>query len=314
MKKKIIICLGFIVILGVVFGVIDYNRINNLKDPLFMVRVTTGDGSIQHYIGIGYRMKREVGLSYTEPYYMDNEIRFGLWFYTWELDFKAQVEYTYTIEVKESDSCSKDLYYSEDDRDIYLYCLDSILVNDGSSTVELRDYLNNEGISIDEFIDLFIEVDTYDDGGSKIYRELGDTTQVNGFTDRGLTILECNTIEGNKDIYLGSIDMEYDTSFCKNEAEYKTFTRTYNVKSIYIDDDEEYVYLDIEQFQGESSRVRVLSSLANEVKMGYNYEFTFQYLDNDFIDNIDSIFENTTLISIKETDKVGLEQVQEAIK
>lgn len=93
--------------------------------------------------------------------------------------------------------------------------------------------------------------------------------------------------------------MEYDTSFCKNEYEYKTFTRTYNVKSIYIDDDEEYVYLDIVQFQGESSRVRVLSSLANEVKMGYDYEFTFQYLDNDFIDNIDSIFENTTLISMR---------------
>ena len=316
MKKKIIIGLCLIIGLGLVFGIVDYNKIQNLEEPIFMIRVTTGSGTNQHYIGIGYRMKREVSVSYTEPYYMDNEIRFGLWLYTWKLKFKAAIDYLYTINVEKSNNCNKNLYYSEEDRDIYLYCLESVKVNTGETKLELIDYLNSEDKTIDEFINLFLISDSFNDG-SKLYKGLGDTENANGFTDNGLAILECNTRDGNKDIYLGPIDMKYEEEFCKfdnDKKELKTFIRTYNVNSIHLDDDENYIYLTLKQFQGETATVHVLKSIASNVKMGYNYEFKFEYLDNNFEDNMNSIFENTTLLEIKETDKVGLEQIQDEIK
>lgn len=318
MKKKIIIMCCFIALIGVVFGIIDYNRIMNMEEPIFMISVTSGDGEVWHYVGLGYRMKRDVSVSKNEEYYLDNEVRFGLWLYTWKLNFKASVSYVYTIDVEKSSSCSKNLYYGEENRNIYLYCLDSIKVNDNEK-VELKDYLVQNNKSIDDFIKMFLVSNEYKDGESRLYKELGDTENVNGFTNNGLSILECNTLEGNKDIYLGPLDMEYEESFCKFDdsmKEYSSFIRTYNVRSIHLDDkSDEYVYLVLSSFQGEENvEVKVLKSLINNVKIGYNYEFIFRYLDSDFDDNVKSIFENTTLMEIRETDKVGLEQTQESFK
>ena len=46
------------------------------------------------------------------------------------------------------------------------------------------------------------------------------------------------------------------------------------------------------------------------VEINKNYEFTFESSNIEIKDNIKSIFNNATLISIKETDKTGLDQIQ----
>lgn len=92
------------------------------------------------------------------------------------------------------------------------------------------------------------------------------------------------------------------------------FTKTYNVLNIAESDDENYLYLTIKQFQhDEVETVKVLKSIANSVETNKNYEFTFQYENKNIEDNIKSIFENATLVQIKETDKTGLEQIQDTI-
>lgn len=88
------------------------------------------------------------------------------------------------------------------------------------------------------------------------------------------------------------------------------FTRTYNVLNIADSNDENYLYLTLRQFQiDEIETVKVLKKLASSVKVNKNYEFTFKSSNKKFDDNINSIFQNTVLEVIKETDKTGLKQI-----
>ena len=94
------------------------------------------------------------------------------------------------------------------------------------------------------------------------------------------------------------------------------FTRTYNVRNIEGSDDEAYLYLTLRQFQFEKlATIRVPRSMASDVEVGNDYEFTFRYhypsteIEND---RIEELFLKCDLISIKYTDKVGLEQIQES--
>lgn len=93
------------------------------------------------------------------------------------------------------------------------------------------------------------------------------------------------------------------------------FTRTYNIRNIEESNDEAYLYLTLRQFQFEEvATVRVLRSMASEIEVGNNYEFTFRYhypsteIEND---SIEELFLKCDLISIKYTDKIGLEQTQD---
>lgn len=91
----------------------------------------------------------------------------------------------------------------------------------------------------------------------------------------------------------------------------KQFIRTYNVLNVAKSDDENYVYLTIRQYQkDEVQTIKVKKELCPDVKKNKNYEFTIKP-NKSFEDNIVSIFSNSEIISIKITDKVGLDQIQE---
>ncbi len=99
-----------------------------------------------------------------------------------------------------------------------------------------------------------------------------------------------------------------------NNTENSTFTKTYNVLNVAGSNDENYIYLTIRQFQEEEVKtVKVQKSLVNNIEIRKDYEFTFKYTDKKAQENIESIFANATLISIKKTDKQGLEQIQDSI-
>ncbi len=93
------------------------------------------------------------------------------------------------------------------------------------------------------------------------------------------------------------------------------FTRTYQVLNIAESDDQNYLYLTIKRFQIDKvETVKVERNIANMVEVNKYYEFSFENASNEIEDNIKSIFENATLKDIIETDKTGLEQVQDVIK
>lgn len=90
MKKKKIIknvlsIIVIVILLSVTFGVMDYNNVREGNKPMFMVRITDGSKSTQKYIGLGYKLIREVGVSYKEELATDSKIEFGTIFNTWEI-------------------------------------------------------------------------------------------------------------------------------------------------------------------------------------------------------------------------------------
>lgn len=109
---------------------------------------------------------------------------------------------------------------------------------------------------------------------------------------------------------------EYYSYLDSFNIEYKYFIRTYHILNIADSNDGEHLYLTIRQYQAEEiETIKVSKKLTNNIKENKPYEFTFQYKDKDFDDNnIKSILKNATIISIVETDKLGMEQRQDPVR
>ena len=153
-------------------------------------------------------------------------------------------------------------------------------------------------------------VDSYDDGGTSIYSDGYIKYNKNGtIKDQKVgsyKIIQCNTLSGNKDVYIGDLNMEYKNSFCLNQ----NFVRTYKVLNIEDSNDEEYVYLTLRSFQEEEvETVKIEKKFVSTVEEDKSYEFKFRYEnDEELKDNIKSIFENSKLVKVYLTDKEGLDQ------
>ena len=90
------------------------------------------------------------------------------------------------------------------------------------------------------------------------------------------------------------------------------FTRKYTILAIYDDDDEKYQNITIKRFQAnEISTVRILKKFKFEEKRSYEITFDLKKRLND--DMIYLIFDNSNIISVKDSDKLGLEQVNEKL-
>lgn len=96
------------------------------------------------------------------------------------------------------------------------------------------------------------------------------------------------------------------------ESDKKTFTRTYKVLNKTDYQEKDSYYLTLQLFQGEVDTVIVRN--IKDIEEGKTYEFTFTKDSAKKVDdNIKSIFNNYELAQVKETDKIGLSQIQEAI-
>lgn len=93
-----------------------------------------------------------------------------------------------------------------------------------------------------------------------------------------------------------------------------TFIRTYKVEYILPSNSEDFLYLTIRAFQDEEVQtVKVSKSLLPEIEQGKYYEFEFKPLEKIEQDTILNIYQKSKIISIEETDKIGLEQIQDKI-
>jgi len=101
----------------------------------------------------------------------------------------------------------------------------------------------------------------------------------------------------------------------KEEFEAYNFTRTYHVNSITEDQSGYYYYLTVYAFQDvdDIEVVKVSKTILPNIEINKNYEFTFE-INHEIDDDIEDIFKECKLISIKETDKVGLDQIQDPMK
>jgi hypothetical protein len=188
MKKRnkiILLIITSIVLLGTIFGTIFAIYISN-------------EGKWNNYYGLGYVV---INMENCQ----DNPIKFGSYFATYACFIDA--EYITSIEVVKTEQCDNKakLYYAEENRSIYNYCLDQITVNTNIKTTQLKDYLEIDSTAIDFIINNFTEEPegSYDDGGSFLY------------FGNDFNILKCHTLAKNNDIYIGNKNMEYFNDFCK---------------------------------------------------------------------------------------------------
>ena len=203
------------------------------------------------------------------------------------------------------------LLLEQNNKKIYTYCLNDTIIKINNKEQNLKKFIEEDDRAIDKIIDTLELENTLSDGGTKIYR--GDN----------LTLVKCNKLDGNRDIYIGNQNMKFKENFCDNNN--YTFVRTYTVKSIKEYNEQQYTdygipvsygnsfEVELQQFQAETKKVIINNLWDITLEENKTYELEFQLYEDakDVKDTIDYIFKNTTIVEIRETDKEGLDQLQE---
>lgn len=102
-------------------------------------------------------------------------------------------------------------YYKNNDRTIYLAGnIDEFYVIESSSKITLKSYISTTFQTFDDSIKSITNQLTflysYDDGGTSVYKN----------QEKDITIIICNTINKNKDIFIGDYKMNFESkSMCK---------------------------------------------------------------------------------------------------
>jgi len=234
-------------------------------------------------------------------------------------DLNEDNKYNYIIEVIEKDNCNykPELYYTEDERSIYTYCLDSVKITEDGKTTELKSYIKSHNKTLGQVINTLILESSLNDGEKESYLD-GGTKKI---TNNDLTFIRCNATFQSYDIYIGPKNMKMKSNFCN--ADNRTFVRTYTVKSVekyteqqYTEDGVPTWYFNsfkvtLSQFQGETKEL-IINAIPIDLKEDETYEFEF--MNNGILnDDIESIFKKSTIVEIRKTDKIGLAQTQDSI-
>ena len=208
------------------------------------------------------------------------------------------------------------LLVEQKNRKIYTYCLNDVTIKINDKEDNLKNFIETDDKAIDKIIDTLRLKDSYSDGGTKLY--IGEK----------LTLIQCHTIAGNRDIYIGNQNMKFKENFCDNDN--YTFVRTYTVKSVkeykeqqYTDDGIPVTYgnsfeVELHQYQLETQKVIINNMWDIKLEENKTYEFELQLYEDvkkeeDTVerDTIEYIFKHSNIIDIRETDKKGMEQSQE---
>ena len=205
----------------------------------------------------------------------------------------------YNLDVikSEESKLNEELTLSMLDYKIWFYGIESLEISDVKNNYfDLKTALKYNQVSIQDVVN-FLEKE-YDserilmyelrDGGTKIYKS------------NKYEIILCNTIEGNHDIYFGTVDTskKLNNAYCGKQVNNTCyFTRTYHVKSVGETSDSDFVNITL----GDNTVVKVSSSFG--VIASKDYEFVFSTY-NRFEDSTSNIFKNSTIMEVKETNYI----------
>lgn len=197
-------------------------------------------------------------------------------------------------------------YYRSEENGVYLYNISEVEVNDNNKIMTLSEYIE-EYNDLESFMaNLSKHLDvrkTLHDGGTIIYEGKKNTS----YTDK-ITIIKCNTNDGNKDIYIGSGNMNTTEAFkngaCgKNFFEDKVFERIYYLRSYSKSDlkDNEYILYLADDFGNEYPLAYKLEKdLIEKLKNIEELKFKFENPYGELIkEDIRDIFEKCTIKSIE---------------
>lgn len=100
---------------------------------------------------------------------------------------------------------------TEENYTIYYYGINSAIITLDNQEYDLGEAISLGKITIEEIIEELKRYDELNDGGTVIYKDGGTKKYLTDY----YTLIKCHTLDGNKDIYIGNEDMEYEEIFCK---------------------------------------------------------------------------------------------------
>ena len=194
-------------------------------------------------------------------------------------------------------NCKNTKVYAEmADYQIISYCLDNIKISDGSSK-DIVDYLSNNNI-----------LKVVDSWNKKVLNNNNGTLYYNS----DYKIIKCN-LDNNKNLYVGTDDMTVD-DLCVKNSEKTAFKRTYQILNITDSDNEEYWFLTLKEYQvDEVITVKVKKEINPNLKEKKSYIFEFEFNGNCITDELKWILGNTYIVSIKPTDKIGMDATRDEV-
>lgn len=193
-------------------------------------------------------------------------------------------------------NCKNTKVYAEmADYQIISYCLDNIKINDGSSK-DIVDYLSNNNI-----------LKVVDSWNKKVLNNNGTL-----YYNSNYKIVKCN-LDNNKNLYVGTDDMTVD-DLCVKNSEKTAFKRTYQILNITDSDNEEYWFLTLKEYQvDEVVTVKVKKEINPNLKEKKSYIFELEFNGNCITDELKWILGNTDIVSIKPTDKIGMDATRDEV-
>lgn len=212
-------------------------------------------------------------------------------------DKNAQENNSVTLLATKTNDCKSNKIYAEmSDYQIISYCLDNIKITDGD-TKDLVDYLNNNSI-----------IKVVDSWSKKVLNNNNGTLYYNN----DYKIVKCN-LDDNKNLYVGTNEMSVDNLCVKND-EGLSFRRTYQVLNITDSDTDEYWHLTLKEYQVDDVvTVKVKKEINPNLKEKRSYVFEFAYNGTCITDELKWILENAEIVSIKQTDKVGMDAIRDEV-
>lgn len=92
-----------------------------------------------------------------------------------------------------------------------------------------------------------------------------------------------------------------------------TVIRTYYIDNIGKSNDENYLYITIHEFQVEGTyTLKLPMTISKELEVGSSYEFTFKTTKEYIQTTTDKLFNNSEVINLKYSDKVGIERTNKS--
>ena len=191
MKKSLKIILIVIGIL-ILYFIIDLICIFTINRPLFAIREDNGDSVNIIYGGLIYdtyncfeHSSMQIVFKW-KKYSCDNTI-----------NIKKFNNYDFEVVVTEPSKYEKKFAFIHDNVNYYYGNTDfRLFLTEGSYRYDLETSLKNKLVTFDDILAKNKNVETYRDGGSKMY-------YFNQFN-----ILICNTINGNKDVIIGDTELK----------------------------------------------------------------------------------------------------------
>ena len=134
--KVVVGILGIIVVLGIVFFTVDYNRVKNQKKPIFCIKSPAGaimDGGTIEYFGLGYKV-----IDFHTIAGFD-DIKIGTWFMDYN-DFEEEIK-AYEKKFEESLSTNEE---NNSDLENVIMKVDSITIKPTSISIIIINNNDNE--------------------------------------------------------------------------------------------------------------------------------------------------------------------------